>query len=206
MGALEEECDAEAAWRLAKILKPHSEAIDAKSFKRLAALAAGELKAGTPRHEALLYVLRNVDPKATDAVMLETGLAHMKARRWGAAVECLRRLTNTELFDDTARYALSLCNLKASAKDINPHIRAEDHALRGFQSLLRNPAFKLADRLKKDKMLDPADLFYVGFHFAESPGDEKPMGIALLEHLVKTSPKSAEGKAARNKLKLERAE
>ncbi len=202
VGALEEEGDGDAAWRLAKILKPHSETIDAKSFKRLAALAAGELKAGTPRHEALLYVLRNVDAKAADAVVLETGHAHMKAKRWSAAVECLRRLTNTELFDDEARYALSVCNLKASSKDINPHVRAEDYALRGFQALLRNPAFKLAERLKKDKMLDSADRFYVGFHFAESPGEEQAFGIAVLEFLVKNAPKSAEGKAAKNKLKL----
>jgi len=203
--ALEGEAEAESAWRLAKILKPHSEAIDAKTFKRLAALVAGDMQANAPRHEALLYVLRNVDAKAADAVVLEAGLAHKKAKRWTAAVDCLRRLTNAELFDDEARYALSLCNLKASAKDINPHVRAEDHALRGFQALLRSPAFKLADRLKKDKSLDPADLFYIGFHFAESPGDEKTFGVALLEHLVKTAPKSTEGKAAKNKLKLVQA-
>ena len=202
LDALEEETESEGAWRLAKILKPHGEAIDAKTFKRLAALAAADMQAGNARHEALLYVLRNVDAKATDQVVLEAGLAHRKAKRWATAIECLRRLTNAELFDDEARYALSFCNLKVSPKDITPHVRAEDHALRGFQALLRNSDFKLAERLKKDKALDSADWFYIGFHFAEAPGDERAFGVALLEHLAKTAPKSAEGKAAKNKLKL----
>ncbi len=202
--ALLAETEAEAAWRLAKILKPHSEALDARLSKRLAALADKELRAGRPRAEALLYALRNADAVAADTVVREAGLAHKKAKRWTEAVDCLRRLINTERFDDETRYALCVCNLKASPKDMTLPVRAEDHALRGLQALLRVPDFKLADRLRKDKTLDAADCFYVGFHFAESTGDEKTLGVALLEHLVKTAPKSAEGKAARNKLKLVR--
>jgi hypothetical protein len=202
LDALEKEVDTEAAWHLAKILKPHSEAVDGKRFKRLSTLAVAELRAGNPRHEALLYALRNVNPAGADELLLTTGLEQKKARNWAGAVACLRRLVNTERFDDETRYALSVCNLKTSAKDITPHVRAEDHALRGLQALLRVPAFKLADRLKKDKTLDSADLFYVGFHFAELTGEEKAFGVALLEHLAKTSPKSADGKAAKNKLKL----
>ena len=203
--ALEDEADPERAWRLAKIVKPHAADIDAKAVKRLAGQAAEDLQAGKPRHEALLYVLRHVDPLAGDRLVLDAGLAHRKARRWTAAVECLRRIVNTELFDDETRYALALCNLKASPKSLTPQLRAEDHALRGLQALLRVPAFKVADRLKKDKALEAADLFYVGFHFAEATGDEKALGVALLEHLAKTAPKSAEGKAAKNKLKLAQA-
>lgn len=202
LDALEASEDPESAWRLAKILKPHSAAMDTRAFKRFSALAAADLKAGNPRHEALLYVLRNVNAKAADEVVLEAGLAHRKAKRWSEAVECLRRLTNSELFDDEMRYALTVCNLKVSPKELSPQMRAEDHALRGIQSLLRVPAFKLADRLKKDRALDPADLFYVGFHFAELTGDDKALGVALLDHVAKSSPRSAEGKAAKNKLKL----
>jgi HEAT repeat protein len=203
--ALQAEAEAEAAWRLAKMLKPHSEAIDARMSKSLSALTRDELRAGRPRAEALLYVLRNVDAGVADDVVREVGLAHKKAKRWAVAVDCLRRLINSERFDEEIRYALCVCNLKASPKDMTLHVRSEDHALRGFQALLRVPAFKLADRLKKDKTLDAADVFYVGFHFAESTGDEKALGVALLEHLAKTSPKSAEGKAAKNKLKLVQA-
>lgn len=200
--ALLAEEEAEAAWRLAKILKPHSEAIEARVSKRLVGLAEEELRGGRPRAEALLYALRNVDAAAADGVALEVGLAHKKAKRWPAAVDCLRRLINSERFDAETRYALCVCNLKASPKDMTSHARVEDHALRGLQALVRIPALKLADRLQKDKTLDAADRFYVGFHFAESTGDEKALGVTLLQHLFKTAPKSAEGKAAKNKLKL----
>lgn len=202
LDALEKERDTEAAWHLAKILKPHSEAIDGKRFKRLAALAATDLRQSQPRHEALLYVLRNANPAAADDLVLAEGLEQKKARHWVEAIACLRRLTSSERFDDEARYALSVCNLKVSPKDITPHRRSEDHALRGLQGLLRVPAFKLAERLKKDKTLEASDLFYVGFHFAEMTGDEKTLGVTLLEHLAKTAPRTAEGKAAKNKLKL----
>lgn len=204
LDALEAEPDPEAAWRLAKIMKPHSEAIDGKRFKRLAVVAADDLREGRPRHDALLYVLRNANPAAADDVVLTEGLEQKKARHWAAAIDCLRRLTSSERFDDEARYALSVCNLKVSPKDITPHLRTEDHALRGLQALLRVPAFKLAERLKKDKTLEAGDLFYAGFHFAEMTGDEKAFGVNLLEHLAKKTPRSAEGKAARNKLKLVR--
>lgn len=200
--ALEKETEAEAAWSLAKILKPHSEAIDGRRFQRLAALALDDLKRGNPRHEALMYVLRHSNAAAADDVILAAGLEQKKAGHWAGAIACLRRLTTSDRFDDEARYALSVCNLKVSPKDIAPVRRAEDHGLRGLQALLRIPAFKLAARMKKDKLLEPADLFYVGFHFAELAGDERAFGMELLEHLVKKSPRTAEGKAAKNKLKL----
>ncbi len=200
LDALGNVSDTEMVWRLAKILKPHSERIDSKTFTRLATLVT-DVSPG-PCYEAILYVLHNVDPKATGQVLLDTGLAHKKAKRWDQAVDCLRRLVNTEVFNADARYALSVCNLKVSKKDLNPHMRVEDHALRGMQGLLRMDKVALADRLKKDKTLDFADLFYVGFHFTEQAGDEHVFGVALLEHLAKTASKSAEGKAAKNKLKL----
>jgi hypothetical protein len=202
LDAFARETDADAAWRLAKILKPHSEAVDPKTLKRFTALAARDLQAASPRHEALLYFLRNVDPKAADAVALAAGLEHKRAKRWAPAVECLRRLINTESFDDEARYALSVCNLKLSPKDLASQARAEDHALRGFQALLRNTAFKLVDRLKKDKTLDAADLCYVGFHWCEAIGDDRQAGTQLLEHVARRWPRSPSGRAARNKLKL----
>ena len=202
LGALTDETEAEAAWRLAKILKPHGESMDKKAFQRLRALAQRELQAGKPRYEPLLYVVRNVDAKAADTVLAEAGMAHRSAGQWSQAVECLRRIIHTESFDDEARYALSVSNLKLSPKDLSAQMRAEDHALRGFQTLLRSREFKLFDRLKKDKALDAADMHYVGFHFSEATAEDKDFGEQLLAHVAKTWPRSDEGKAAKAKLKL----
>jgi hypothetical protein len=202
---LASEKDADAAWRLARILKPHSEAVDKKTLKKFTTLAAKELLAGKPRHKPLLYFLGNVDPAAADGVMLETGMAHKKAKRWPEAVECLRRLIHSDMFDDKVSYALTVCDLKASAKDLSPRFREGCHGLRGVRVLLRGGADKVLGKLKKDKTLDATDLYYVGFHFRDSIGEDRKFGEDLLKHVAKTWPRSKEGKAVKTMLKLTRA-
>jgi HEAT repeat protein len=199
---LARERNAETAWRLSKILKPHSPSVDKRNVKKFAALAARELQSASPRYEALLYFLRNIDPKIADNVWRDVGLKFKKAKKWGKAVECLRQLARGDALDREVRYELSVCNLKQSAKDVAPNLRAEDASLRGFQALIPDKSFRLFDRLKKEKALDATDLYYVAFHFSEGSGDELKLGRKLLEHIAKRWPKSKDGKAARNKLKL----
>jgi HEAT repeat protein len=202
LSALARERKPEPAWRLAKILRSHSESVDKKTTKRFAALATRALEAGQPRYETLLSFLRNIDPKLADGVYRDVGLKYKKARKWAKAVDCLKQVARSEGFDAELRYELSVCNAKQSAKDLAPHLRAEDYALRGFQTLLADKGFKLFDRLKKEKALDAADLYYIGFHFSEGSGEELKLGRKILEHVAKRWPKTKEGKAAKNKLKL----
>lgn len=202
LDSLARERNSETAWRLAKILKPHSESIDKPSVKKFTALAARDLAGGNPRYEALFYFLRNINPALVDDILSDVGLQFKKAKKWGKAVECFKQLMRSEGFDREQRFELSVCNLKQSGKDIAPHLRAEDHGLRGFQALLADKTFKLQDRLKKEKCLDAADLFYVGFHFSEGTGDEQKFGRQLLEYVAKRWPGTRDGKAAKNKLKL----
>lgn len=202
LAALACERKPEPAWRLAKILKPHSESVDKKTARKFATLASRALEAGQPRYETLLYFLRNIGPKLADGVYREVGLKYKKARKWAKAVDCLKQIARSEAFDAELRYELSVCNLKQSAKDLAPHLRAEDYALRGFQALSPDRSFKLFERLKKEKALDAADLYYVGFHFSEGTGEELKFGRKTLEHVAKRWPRTKEGKAAKNKLKL----
>lgn len=202
LDAFAKEPEEDASWRLARILKPHAESVSRERVKTIAELAEQDFKTGKPRAKALLYFLRNTDPGAADAVVLETGLKHWRAKRWNEAVDCLRHLIHADCFDNKAGYALSVCDLKRSTKDLSPNARAEYHALRGFRVLLRDKAFKLLDRLRKDKSLDASDLFYVGFHFAETPGEEGEFGEQLLAHVAKTWPQSEDGKAAKSRLRL----
>ena len=201
---LASEKDPDAAWRLARILKPHSGAVDKKTLKKFTTLASKALLAGKPQHKPLLYFLGNVDPGAADGVMLEAGMAHKRAKRWPEAVGCLRRLIHSDLFDDKVSYALTVCDLKASAKDLSPRFREGCHALRGFRILLRGGVDKLLGKLRKDKTPDATDLYYVGFHFRDSIGEDRKFGEDLLKHVAKTWPRSKEGKAVRTMLKLTR--
>jgi HEAT repeat protein len=201
LSALESEKDKDAAWALARILKSHTAATDKKILKKFVGLAAKAMLAGDPVYEALLFFVRNADPKSAETILLDAGMAHKKAKRWPQAVECLRRLLHTETFNDEVSYALSLCDLKVSHKELAAQFRAEDHALRGFSALFRRNSADLLNRLKKDKTLDTADLYYVGFHFTEGNTDERTFGIEVLKHVVKTWPRSAEAKTAKERLK-----
>ncbi|MCX7590990.1 MAG: hypothetical protein N2255_05115 [Kiritimatiellae bacterium] len=200
--ALLKETDSELAWTLAKILKPHASLIPAGCRKKLANLLKKKLLAGDALSEPLLYALRHAESSSAETVLREVGLAHKQAGRWHEAVECFRRLVGTESFSDDIRYELSICNLKLSPKELAPQVRGEDQALRGLQVLLHTRSFPLLERLTKDRLLDPAELYYVGFHFAEGVGQDKEFGQKVLEYVVKRWPKSREGKAAKNKLKI----
>lgn len=202
LDALARERKVETAWRLGKILKPHSATIDKLAIKKFAGLAARDLEAGNGRYEALFYFLRNIDPQIVDGVLNDVGLKFKKAKKWGKAVECFKQLLRSEGFDRDQRFELAVVNLKQSAKDLAPHLRAEDHGLRGLQALLPDKTFKVLDRLKKEKFLDATDLFYVGFHFSEGVGEEQKFGRQVLEHVAKRWPGNKDGKAAKNKLKL----
>ncbi|NQU10746.1 hypothetical protein HQ590_08150 [bacterium] len=202
LGLLARERKAEPAWRLAKILKHHSEWVDKKTLRKFGALAGRELEAERPRHEALFYFLRNVDPAAADRALQEVGIKCRKSRKWARAVECLRPLVRTDGQAPRLRYDLSVCQLKLSPKDLAPPLRAEDQALRGLQSLLQVSKFPLLGLLTKEKVLDAADLFYLGFHFAEGNGAEQKFGHQVLQLVTKRWPRSKEAGAARNKLKI----
>ncbi len=200
--ALAKEKDIDAGWRLVKILKPHSERIKATDRNRFAKQAAKDLQADSPRHEAMLYFLRNVDPGAAAEVLRDAGLSFKRAKKWEKAIQCLRRLAQGPSFDDATRFELCVCNIKQSSKDLAPHLRDDDHALRGLHALRRNSGFKLLDRLKKERTLDAADLFYVGFHFVEGRADDKEFGEQVLTYVARKWPSTKAGKAAKSKLKL----
>ncbi len=203
LAALGRERKSEPAWRLAKILRHHLDRIDRASRKRIAGLARRDVEAGKPRGDALMYFLRNTEPALADQVMRDVGLKFRKARKWRRAIDCLRPLAGSDQFNDETRYELSLCELKQSGRDLAPHLRSEDPALAGFVHLAGINKFKLLDRLKKERLLEPQDLYYLGFHFAESnDAAGRKLGKGLLEHLVKKSPRTRHGKAAREKLKL----
>ena len=49
--------------------------------------------------------------------------------------------------------------------------------------------------------LDPEDLLYIGFHFAEGTGPDRTFGGEVLKLVLKRSPKSQVGKDAKSKLR-----
>jgi hypothetical protein len=191
------------AWALVKLLKPHADRLLKDARRKISARCFELLEKDDPRAEAYIWLLRNLDAAGFNAQLAGVGEGFRKRRKFPAAVHCLRMLANTELFTPQVRYQLSFSGLKVSAKELSPARRGEDPCLRGFGTLLRDPSFKLFDALARDKkLLDPEDVFYLGFHFAESPlGHERKFSEEVFELLLDAWPRSEQARAAKNKLK-----
>jgi hypothetical protein len=63
-------------------------------------------------------------------------------------------------------------------------------------------SFPLADRLRRERVLEPEDLYYIAFQLAEDRGENRAVARELLEHLVAKFGRTKVGKAAKNKLQL----
>ena len=68
--------------------------------------------------------------------------------------------------------------------------------------LYRSSAFPLLEALRKEKALEPEDLFYIGYSFAEGSAEERVLGKGILEFLARRYPRTKVGRGAKNKLKL----
>jgi len=60
--------------------------------------------------------------------------------------------------------------------------------------------FSLQNRLVKDKLLTPEDLYCIGAEFASGENEERAFGASVLEKVIAASPRSALGKRAKEKM------
>jgi hypothetical protein len=75
-------------------------------------------------------------------------------------------------------------------------------AIELFTELYRNSSYPVFEALRKDKSLAPEELFSLGFGLVERSGQERGLGVDLLEHIAEKFPRNKVGKNAKNKLKL----
>ena len=189
--------------RLAGILRAHSIKLSPALRESLAARAMDLLDDGDPLAEPMLEVLRAADPALYVEKLTTRAEKLRKQKKFAEAWALLRPMARSGLaLDDDARYLAAVIGLKASGKDLLRAARTTDPALSQLVTLLGR-GFPLAARLRKERDLEPDDLFYVGFNFVESlDPDEKDFGGELLDHLVEKHGRTKLGKSARNKLKL----
>ena len=192
---------AEQTWSHARALAAYARSFSPTLQDELYRHASRHLEAGDHRAEALLFLLREVDATALRDRMFQSGVARRKKNDYPTALKYLKLLARDPSVGFPMRLELALCGLKAGAKEIAADSRANDVALKQFEHLIATHADETLQQVQKAKWLEADDLYYLGFHFAERSGAEKDFGIAVLRHLVKTSPKSKPAGSARNKLK-----
>jgi hypothetical protein len=194
--------DPSKAWSIAELLpsfegKWRQDTLDTL-WHRLRDAIDGQSRIQT----AFLHVLKQADAEFVYKQLAEQGARLVKAKKYKEAVGFLTPLKEFPQFKPENKFHLAWAQLKLHAHTVASH---KNHpAVELFTDLYRNSAYPVFEALKKEKSLAPEDLFALGFGLAERMGQERGLGIDLLEHIAAKFPRNKIGKSAKNKLKLAR--
>jgi HEAT repeat protein len=192
--------DPSKAWSIAELLpsfegKWRQDTLDAL-WKRLQETIASEERIQT----AFLHVLKKADAEFAYEKLAEQGSKLVKGKKYKEAVGFLTPLKDFPLFKPENKFSLALAQLKLHAHTVATN--RQHPALELFIDLYRSSSFPVFETLRKDKRFAPEEFFALGFSLAERSGQERGLGIDLLEHVAAKFPRNKIGKSAKNKLKL----
>jgi hypothetical protein len=201
-GLLSEE-SLDAAWGLARAQEALVGRYDDRTREAIFDRACEYIEAGDRRAEPLLHLLRVADAPALRDRLEERGIAPRKKKQYERALAYLRLLTRDPACAAAVRLEAAGCALKLSTHDLSAEARAADPALLQFARLIDTHEADTLEFVKKAKWLEPEELFYLGFHFAEKERAEKKFGAEMLGLLMQRSPRSKLAKDAKSKLRGE---
>jgi len=192
--------DPSKAWSIAELLssfegKWRHDVLDGLWKRLLAAIGAEERI-----QSAFLHVLKKADAEFAYDKLAEQGAKLVKGKKYKEAVGFLTPLKDFPLFKPENKFQLALAQLKLHAHTVATN--RQHPALELFTDLYRNSSFPVFETLRKDKSFTPEEFFALGFSLAERAGQERGLGVDLLEHVAAKFPRNKIGKSAKNKLKL----
>jgi len=192
--------DPSKAWSIAELLpsfegKWRQDTLDGL-WKRLQQAIAAEERIQT----AFLHVLKNADAGFVYDRLADQGVKLVKGKKFKESVGFLTPLKDFSEFKPEHRYSLALAQLKLHAHTLATH--KQHPAVELLTGLYRGSAYPVFETLRKEKSLMPEDLFALGFSLVERTGQERGLGVDLLEHVAEKFPRNKIGKNAKNKLKL----
>ena len=128
-------------------------------------------------------------------------LALRKKKNYAAALVYLRYLGRDPACAEGLRFEAAACGLRLSEHDLAA-ARLADPPLQQFARLIHSHEIDPYERLQQAKWLEPEDLFYLGFHFAEANDRrEREFGGQVLKLLTKRAPRAKLAKDAKSKLR-----
>lgn len=187
------------AWTLARALAKHLGRFDGKWRAEVFKHAAAHLEKEDRRADPLLFLLREIDGKELRDRLEEKAIAWRKKKNYPQALHYLRHLARDPALGFALRFELAACGLKVSTQDLEA--RQNDPCLHQFALLCQQDEAALLKAIDQNKWLEPADLYYLGFHFAEGERLYWNFAKELLQRVVKRSPQSKTAQAAKAKLK-----
>ncbi len=194
--------DASEAWAIAEILPTYEGKWRRDILDEIGKRLQAAIKAEDRIQGAYLHVLKSVDAEYAYTYLVSRGTQLKKAKKYHEAARFLSPLKEFPTCSAEDKLLLAVVQLKGHTHEVGPAARRPEPALELLAEVYRSSAFPVLEALKKEKSLDPEDLFYVGFRFAERTADERLLGEGILEFLARHYPQSKVGKSAKNKLKL----
>jgi HEAT repeat protein len=192
--------DASKAWSIAELLpsfegKWRQDTLELL-WKRLQESIGSEERI----HTAFLHVLKKADQEYVYGKLADQGAKMLKSKKYKEAVGFLAPLKDFSITKPDSKFHLAFAQLKLHSHTVATN--RQHPAIELFTELYRNSAYPVFETLRKDKNLAPEELFALGFGLVERGGQERGLGIDLLEHVAEKFPRSKIGKSAKNKLKL----
>lgn len=192
--------DASKAWSIAELLpsfegKWRQDTLELL-WKRLQEAIGSEERI----HTAFLHVLKKADQEFVYGKLADQGAKMLKGKKYKEAVGFLAPLKDFSITKPDSKFHLAFAQLKLHSHTVATN--RQHPAIELFTELYRNSAYPVFETLCKDKNLAPEELFALGFGLVERGGQERGLGIDLLEHVAEKFPRNKIGKSAKNKLKL----
>ena len=196
-------CDnASKAWAIAEILPTYEGKWRRETLDEVWQRLQAALEAEDRIHGAYLHFLKNVDAEYVYGQFAARAAQLRKSKKYREAIRFLTPLREFPTFAPEEKFALAITQLKLYPHDVTSVTARHDPALDLLADLHRSSAFPVLDALKKEKALEPEDLFYLGFRFVEGGTEVRPFGEDILEFVADRHGRTKVGKSAKNKLKL----
>src|SRR5262245_51454272 len=198
---LKEAESSDDAWALAKVLVPFAQQNPDEWMDDLFPVASGYIEAGDQRANPVLFALRESNNAGLRDRLDKRAAALAKKKDFETAHLVYRVLSRDPAIGFPIKLGIATTGLKVSSKKLDETARNQDPSLHHFALVAAEDQAKVLSHLAKMPGLDAADLYYIGFHFAESTGALREFGGAVLALLIKRFPRSKVVAAAKNKLK-----
>jgi HEAT repeat protein len=199
--ALLEAESSDQAWPMARAQAPFAKGYPASWRDEVFEKTCAYLETADRRADPLLFLLRESDGADLRDRLEQRALSHRKKKAYPAALTYLRLLGRDPACGFALRLELAACGLKESGKDLAAEARSADPCLHQFVSLSQQDEGELVRQTEQMKWLSTEDLYYLGFHLAEQEGRPKKAGAEILKGVLKRSPRTKLGQAAKSKLR-----
>jgi hypothetical protein len=177
---------ADAAWPLARVLAPFAQDDPEAWARELFPRATQYLEAGDRRADPLLFVLREGSASVLRDRLQKRAAALVAKEAFETAHVVYRTLARDPAAGFPYRLDLALCGLKVSSKELGGEARGHDPTLSTFAELVHQDSAAVLSRIEATPWLRAEELYYLGFHFAESVDEAlRTFGGAVLQTLLK---------------------